>query len=131
MSDRYNKRDKFRVDTSAFSKPYQAPAPQKHDPLADFLRFAGGVAPAVGTGIGALVGGLTAGVPTAGAAAPLGVAGGAGIGGAIGAGLGGLATGGADMIDRPASEEARRKDAETEELAARHRAALSLLGGMR
>lgn len=102
----------FDIDISGVTKR-RPPPKAKHDPLEDMLRMASAAAPAVGTGIGALVGG------PAGAMA----------GGAIGSGVGALGMGGADMMGRDEEEAARRRQAEEDEQAAQHRAALSMLGG--
>lgn len=109
--DRYNK--KYKLDFSNLTAPPKQTTP-KYNALQDFLRFAGGIAPAAGMGIGALAGG------PAGAAA----------GGAIGTALGGASTFGADMMGRDEEERQRKLKAQQDEEAAQHQAALRMLQGL-
>lgn len=95
---------------------------KKNDPWADMLRLAGGAAPVVGAGIGALVGG----VPTGG----IGALPGAAIGGAIGSGLGGLANQGANMMEEGPQQEEEARLSRERERQARQMAAMQMLSSM-
>ena len=89
----------------SYTKDYQerygnAPRPKRgYDPRdrkrdegkADFWQGLGDALPAIGTGAGAIIGGLATGIPTGGLGAAQGAALGAGIGGGLGQGLGGMA----------------------------------------
>lgn len=91
---------------------------------AGLLRMLAGAAPVVGTGIGALVGGLAGGVPTLGAGAFPGAAAGAGIGGALGNAASSALGGVADEQERPYADD----DIERE---SRRRLAMDIYGSLR
>lgn len=75
------------------------PQQRQRNGFGDFLEGFGAVAPAIGTGAGALIGTL----------AGVGPAVGAGVGGAIGAGVGGLSTAGGHALNADYDEEELRR----------------------
>lgn len=102
---------------------------RKPSALEDFLRLAAPVAPALGTGMGALAGGALGTVVAPGIGTAGGAAAGGAIGGALGTAAGGLYGAGADKMAEPdvQAEEARmRREYERQ---ARQQAALQMLGG--
>lgn len=90
----------------------------------DFLRMLAGIAPIAGAALGTGAGALIGGVPTGGAGALPG----AGIGGAIGGGLGQLAGG---LLGGAADDKTRDFDDREEERQAKLNALMSVLGGRR
>lgn len=116
-ADTYSRDYNFGPSGSFGSEPQAKP---KHSGWEDFLRGAAGIAPAVGTVGGGIIGGiLGGGVP--------GALAGAGIGGAAGTGLGGLANYGADQMDRPQAEAEDARMNREKERQARSQAAMQLL----
>lgn len=91
---------------------------------AGLLRMLAGAAPVVGTGLGALVGGLAGGIPTAGAGALPGADAGAKIGSALGSAASGALGGAADEQERPFADD----DIERE---SRRRLAMDIYGSLR
>jgi hypothetical protein len=96
-------------------------ARRRNDPLADILRFAGGIAPAAGTAIGAGIGSMAGGI----GAIPGGM-----IGGALGTAAGGAANFGADQLTEGDAYAEEERVGREEERKARAQAAMSLLGSM-
>jgi len=126
MTDRYN-RDPGDLHFGHVLAE-EAPAKKKDDPLEEFLRFAGAIAPAAGTALGMGAGALIGGVAGGGAGAIPGAGLGAGIGGAAGTALGGLATYGADKRAEPGMQAEDERMRREQERAARAQAALQLVG---
>ena len=120
----------YKIDTAGLGASPEPQPKKKPDYLADFLRLAGGVAPAAGTVLGGLAGaGLGAMAGGVGAVPGAGI--GATLGGALGAGAGALAGQGADMMGRDEREAEDMRVERERERQARQQAALSLLGQAR
>ena len=126
--DRYN--PSYKINTAALGASPEPQKKAKANPLEDFLRFAGAVAPVAGTALGAIGGGILGSAAGGVGAIPGAMVGGT-IGGGIGAGIGSTANMGADWMGRGREEdEAMRIERERERMA-RQQAALSLMGGLR
>lgn len=130
MPGRYDSTGR-KLDLGGSSSFGSEPAkPRKKDPLEEFLRFGGALAPGIGTVGGALLGGAAGGLATGGAGVIPGAAMGAGVGAGAGMAAGGAMTYGADEMARPAEEEEAARVAREQERAARAKAALGIIGGL-
>jgi hypothetical protein len=93
MAGRYDPASRFKgVDPSRFASRAMTPQEKEKDKTADWMRFAGDIAPTAGSVLGGIGGGLVgglAGLPLGPAGALVGGAGGAMLGTGIGAQVGG------------------------------------------
>lgn len=118
MPGRYDPASRFKgVDPSKFAPRQMTSAEKKKDEQADWLRFAGDVAPLAGGALGAIGGGLLGS-----AGGPLGIISGAGGGAALGYNLGGMAGDalgkGADSMNADYEDEEANKRAQRDAMLA-------------
>lgn len=119
MAGRYDPSERFKgVDPSKFASRRMTPGEKRKDEQADWMRFAGDIAPAAGSVLGGIGGGLLGTF----AAPGIGTAAGAGLGASIGGGLGSMAgtalNSGADMQTSGYEDEEANKRAQRDAMLA-------------
>lgn len=119
MAGRYDPSERFKgVDPSKFASRRMTPGEKRKDEQADWMRFAGDIAPAAGSVLGGIGGGLLGTF----AAPGIGTAAGAGLGASIGGGLGSMAgtalNSGADQMTSGYEDEEANKRAQRDAMLA-------------